>query len=195
MSKGLTFVPTTKFNVFTWIKDLNLFIRKLKWHKFYKTIDQTQAQELGIDPEDLPTVRELMGLLDESNGTGIGYTELKKKSVRMPPQMDCPEIDMFLKLASVALEKMDSDSRMTKGNFTKEEMNALLVLEKDDNIILKPSDKGGNLVIMSHKIYRDMCYALLNDRECYGILRGDPTEEFLTELEKLVIPALDRKLI
>lgn len=37
--KGLSFVPMSIFNTFTWVRELHLFVRKLKWHKFFKAKD------------------------------------------------------------------------------------------------------------------------------------------------------------
>lgn len=43
--------------------------------------------DLEVEPEDLPVVRDLVGLLDENDDTSSGYTDLKFKSTRMPPPL------------------------------------------------------------------------------------------------------------
>lgn len=55
-----------RFNVFTWVKDLNIFTRKLKWHKFFKVQKRNEALGLGIDPEDVSGVLALTELLEEN---------------------------------------------------------------------------------------------------------------------------------
>lgn len=87
LQKGLSFVPVTKFKAFTWIKDLNLFVRKLKWHKFMKNTDQQTCAQLGIECKDLPDVRILADLWEEgARAPGEGpFTSLKLKSKRLPP--------------------------------------------------------------------------------------------------------------
>lgn len=113
--------------------------------------------------------------------------------------MDCPEIDLFLKLVTAEFDKMvqNYDTYIPgKGkNLKKSEMEALLSLEKDDTIILKPADKGGNLVLMDHKKYTTMCHQLLRDRETYKVLSKDPTDDFLEELRGIVTKALDEGVI
>lgn len=200
LKKGLSFVPHNRFKAFTWIKDLNLFVRKLKWHKFFKNQDRNEADNLGIDLVDLQGIRDLSDLLgDNENAQARGYTTLKPKSTRMPPTMDCPEIDLFLKLVTAEFEKMDQNYDTyipgKNKNLKKSEMEALLSLEKDDTIILKPADKGGNLVLMDHKKYTTMCYQLLRDKETYTILGKDPTDDFLEELRGIVVKALDDGVI
>lgn len=76
-----------------------------------------------------------------------------------------------------------------------EETQALISLEKDDSVIMKPSDKGENLVLLNHEKYTGMCYQLLNHKNNYVILKEDPTRMFKEELESVVVDALDRGLI
>lgn len=48
LCKGISFVPPTRFYVFTWIKDLHLFVQKLKWRKFLTLNDRKLCRELGL---------------------------------------------------------------------------------------------------------------------------------------------------
>lgn len=82
-----------------------------------------------------------------------------------------------------------------KKNFRNPKMEASLSLEKDDSIILKPADKGGNLVLMDYIKYTTMCHQLLRDRKNYAILSKDPTDDFLEKLRDIVTDALDEGLI
>ncbi|XP_056425830.1 uncharacterized protein LOC130367436 [Hyla sarda] len=47
-------------------RDLHLFYRKLKWHKFHKQKERRECQELGIDVGDLFMTRTLAGLLEDN---------------------------------------------------------------------------------------------------------------------------------
>lgn len=38
LQKELGFVPTTRFDVFVWLKDIDLFVQKIKWRKFSNKI-------------------------------------------------------------------------------------------------------------------------------------------------------------
>lgn len=72
---------------------------------------------------------------------------------------------------------------------------ALCELEQDLSIVIKPADKGGNLIIMNHDSYREMCLKILKDPQGYRILDRDPSETFKSELGELLKLARDSKLI
>ncbi|CAJ0926641.1 unnamed protein product [Ranitomeya imitator] len=99
LSREVNFVPTNNFNCFEWVKDLNLFCRKLKWQKFFKHNTREECHELGLSDEDFEGYEALRGLLQENDhapGDGKGpFTTLKNKSVRMPPQGDTGNIELF----------------------------------------------------------------------------------------------------
>lgn len=95
----------------------------------------------------------------------------------MPPVGNDYTIDTFLRVVTRAIEDLDPNSlsQRVDYNLTQEENKALLALEQDSTIVLKPADKGGNLVIMSHEQYRKMCLKILTDPEKYKVLENDPT--------------------
>lgn len=77
--------------------------------------------------------------------------------------MDYSNLDIFQKVVTTALEKLASSSRRPFNNLNEGELQALLNLERDKSLIIKPSDKGGNLVLMDHEIYRKMTMDLLGE--------------------------------
>ncbi|CAJ0964821.1 unnamed protein product [Ranitomeya imitator] len=83
----------------------------------------------------------------------------------------------------------------TAYNLTNVEREALEALKGNDQVIIKASDKGGNLVIMDHKVYREMCYNILQDRSTYEILCSDPTGAYKTELKEVLDEALTNGLV
>lgn len=197
LKKGLGFVPTTRYDAFTWLKDIDLFLRKLRWKKFFKQHDDQTCHQLVISDEDLPGVRTLVELLDD-NTRGYGedpYTDLRPKSKQTPPLMDYSEIDIFQKVVSDELNTLSSTSPCLSSNLTSKEKNALVRLEKNNSFVIKQSDKGGNLVIMNHSIYKAIIRDLLSIEGTYRILDGDPSETFLSQLETLLVEALDEKII
>lgn len=118
LSRGLSFIPTTGFKTFTWGKDLNLFVRKCKWHKFYRMRNVAEAETLGLTREDLPGVKTVVDLLEESEGINkTGYNN---------PKLTCSE-----------LEEIGRKHRRVESNFSRNEIEALLSLEKDESIIIK----------------------------------------------------------
>ncbi|CAJ0945100.1 unnamed protein product [Ranitomeya imitator] len=83
----------------------------------------------------------------------------------------------------------------TDDNLTAKEREALDTLRKNDQLIIKPSDKGGNLVLMDHPEYRTMCTTILQDRTTYEVLEGNPLEDFKSELRLILEEAISHKLI
>lgn len=49
-------------------------------------------------------------------------------------------------------------------------------------IVIKTSDKGGNVVIMDHLQYREMCMSILSDKKAFNPLERDPTDIYKLEL-------------
>lgn len=144
LSKGLSFVPTTNFCLFTWTKDLNLFIRRLKWHKFFKDSDRQTCARLGLSEGDSTTLHSICELGEEgSRCPGQGpFTDLEPSSRKMPPPMNYECVDIFLQMVTNDLEQVEGISPR-HFNLSQAEMTALIALEKDKSIIIKSSDKGG----------------------------------------------------
>lgn len=184
LCKGLSFVPTPKFNNFNWTKDMCLFARKLRWQKYFCLKQKREAAELGIDPRRLEDVRLLFGIAESTVNTGKGpMTTFKNSSIKMPPQGDISAVDVFVDVLLRDLEHMRIHSRP---NCTQTELEAIQPLEQDENVVLKPSDKGGNIVLMNRDQYLLMCNALLNDVTCYETLPRDPTAQYQGQLREIL---------
>ena len=69
-------------------------------------------------------------------------------------------------------------------NLTVEQRNALNVLSNDKNIVIKPADKGGALVIMDKEDYEKACNAVLEDPEFYEELKEDPNPGYQEKVKQ-----------
>lgn len=67
----------------------------------------------------------------------------------MPPQGDISAIDVFVEVVLRDLKKLHTHPQ---SNCTSQELQALTALERDDSIVVKPSDEGGHTVILAHNI-------------------------------------------
>ncbi|KAM4038417.1 uncharacterized protein ACNLHF_016739 [Anomaloglossus baeobatrachus] len=197
LSKGLSFVPTERFDPFMWTKDLALFGRKLKWKKFFETTESSKYNSLGITPEDRETFDNLLELDNEGlRQPGLGpFTNLKKKSEKQPPRGDLDSVDIFLKVVAEDLRELSDMRSKVPPNLIKVEMDALMTLAKRKDLVFKPSDKGGNIVVMNHEMYQKMCYSILRDRDGYATLERDPTAEFSKTLIDILSDGLGDRLI
>ncbi|CAJ0967227.1 unnamed protein product [Ranitomeya imitator] len=197
LKKGLTFVPTMRFDPFTWIKDLNLFTRKLRWRNFFYKNDLQKCQQLGISAEDLNDFEILTELSEESSRVaGEGpFSDLKPTSSRMPPSCDFGSIDVFQKLVTDEINNIIPSFDSTHPNLTHLERKSLNDLKNNTSLVIKPSDKGGNTVIMDYEKYTEMCMSILSDVSSYEILKGDPTADYTAELSRLLTRAFESKLV
>lgn len=197
LQRGLSFVPTSRYNSFHWVKDINLFVRKIKWARFFENKDRERAHDLGLDQTDLVGLRILEELEEENEKVqGLGpFTDLKKKSKKYPPLDNTTHIDVFLELVIKELKELAVPKHGTTHNITRGELEALINLEKNKQLTFKPSDKGGNIVVMDYKKYREMCLDILKDSNCYRILAGDPTRSFLNDLQEILEWGLDRRVL
>ncbi|XP_056416091.1 tigger transposable element-derived protein 1-like [Hyla sarda] len=63
-------------------------------------------------------------------------------------------------------------------NLSTEEIRALDEIQHNNEIVCKPSDKGGNIVLMDKSYYKAMVMRLLNDKDTYRKLDHNPLQEF-----------------
>ncbi|KAM4663589.1 dynein axonemal heavy chain 17 [Discoglossus pictus] len=187
LSKGLTFVPTSKANIFTHIKDLNLFSRKLALHKFYKKKRDREIMSLGVPQDDIEIVQGLIELLEENCTPIIEPKKWKIKSTFTPPLKDYANIWVFLQQVSKDIEEIDYRSYKKEYNLTKPEYQALIELRDDVSLHIKPADKGGNIVLMDNDDYKEMCMRILKDKTTYNIITKDPTPEFKLRLKNILV--------
>uniref|UniRef100_A0A803K106 Reverse transcriptase domain-containing protein n=1 Tax=Xenopus tropicalis TaxID=8364 RepID=A0A803K106_XENTR len=78
---------------------------------------------------------------------------------------------------------------------SKIETAALVELQSMSNITIKPSDKGGAIVILDTDKYITEIERQLSDPSVYIRLRGDPTESFKRELNLMLQDAVQSNII
>ena len=80
-------------------------------------------------------------------------------------------------------------------NIAKHEIQSLHQLKTDNDLIVKPADKGGAIVIWPKDSYLKEAYRQLNDSNHYRRIPHDPTPEILTETKKLAYNLYKSKII
>lgn len=195
LQKGLSYTPTPQYNYFNWVKDVNLFARKLALHK-YHTIQDSNRYLHRREEEAIETLVQLA----TEHETGVvnltgPFSILKPRSQFTPPFSQYSNIDTFVQMVTCELRKLRPINPQVFGNLTPGEQSALKSLEDNNDLVWKPSDKGGNVVIMDKDDYTNMSLRLLNDSETYTFLSSNPTASFLHELKNILIGAKDDLLI
>lgn len=94
-------------------------------------------------------------------------------------------METFCRLVERDVEQLFSNPHPHNGmnNLTLSERQALDKLCKDKNIVVKPADKGGGLVIMPKTLYDQEVLRQLQDLSYYRALPTDPTSRFQKEIE------------
>ena len=70
------------------------------------------------------------------------------------------------------------NSQEPTSNITKQEIQVLAELKKDQERVVLTADKGVAIVIMDRKEYQDKAKALLEDQGTYQALKTDPTGRY-----------------
>lgn len=78
--------------------------------------------------------------------------KFKPKSQNFPDRMTCPAIWAFLDQSIKDIKHQEWQN--CTSNLTTNQLSALKRLQKWTDIIIKPFDKGGNIVVMSHVQYQ-----------------------------------------
>ena len=73
-----------------------------------------------------------------------------------------------------------------RNNLTPSERRAMRELSSNDNIVIKPADKGSAVVIMDRLDYLKIGYSQLSNKQFYKKLDTDPTEATRVEIQNVV---------
>ena len=74
------------------------------------------------------------------------------------------------------LKELDRPSTNTKKNLKKQEYQAMREMYNNNDIVVKPADKGGSIVIMNTTDYIAETDRQLNNPDHYEKLLEDPTQ-------------------
>ncbi|XP_073497333.1 uncharacterized protein [Phyllobates terribilis] len=174
LQKGLSFCPTPPFDTFLLEQELQRFYRTLR----LKVHFSTKGEHL-----DVP--------IDSHN---VEMFSLRGLQLRIPSHFQPPRtyhhvetyIDLVQKDINRCLHMIKRGDLHNKNNLNPEESMALSTLKKRQNLIIKPADKGGAIVIMDRTYYISEIHTQLNDRETYLPISQNPTSEVANLIKNLV---------
>lgn len=194
LSLGLSFCPSAALDKLSIVKDIFLFARRLFYKTiFWKgdeedplNLSEEENLDLSVHGELDPNIlQEILALLeaqetDETDPTeGTDYptalpsniSELikrkcKNKSDKFPSLKANPNLWMFVQQVVKEIGELKIKKQIPM-NLKTDQMEALNNLEKNHSIVVKPSDKGGNIVLMDKAKYETMCLKILNNTSWY----------------------------
>ena len=144
LNKGLNFIPTpSREHPSHILQDFLLFDRKLRLKYFF----MDKEIESNISPNDRPFKLT------------TGWT---------PPATQDLNFDNYRKFTHQELmQELSKAPKYQRFNLTKKERQAVKSLSQNPNIIIKPADKGGAIVIQDKQKYIEECLRQLNNTEHY----------------------------
>ena len=108
-----------------------------------------------------------------------------KPSTGWTPHIDRePALETYFKLLENATT--GHRNKKTRPNISRDESTAIRNLNNNKDIIIKPADKGGAIVLLNKEDYLREAYRQLSDSLTYKELNKDPTNKTNAEIIKLI---------
>ncbi|XP_069586465.1 uncharacterized protein [Ranitomeya imitator] len=172
------------------VKDLHLFARKLVLHKLHQ---KKNSDNILWTTEERETIAILNELCEESQPVASRSKFTLPKPKRFPPLNLFPEIETFVKVVTEDLRKIPVESQ--HDNLTRGQRQALTELRSLKQVLIKPADKGGNVVLWPTEMYEKEAFRQLRDEDTYRRLSFNPTSVFQAELYDILDEAFTDGLI
>ena len=157
LSKGLTFSPTPRPTTYNHIHSSFVKFRKNLYNRYHFRNKTSHIKH----PFKLPT-RFTHSLPDDSNLQ-----------------------EYISNVLSDLKDGYTKHVQSTRKNLSKHELQSINELKTDSDLIVKPADKGGAIVIWSKDAYLAEAYRQLNNNNQHKKLTYDPTDEILTQTKTL----------
>ena len=163
LDKGLKFAPKRNLSKFDTYVDIKKFTRKLNIKKYMLT-----------QPITYQAVPNMPGRVEHS--------QLRNKSLFNPQVVNNQHIEVFSKMVlkdldQLKVKKLPNPMAIHKG---------IKMLEENKEVIIRPADKGGAIVVLAKDYYYEELAKQLEDTNTYIKLRSNPTGEYKEELVDLI---------
>ena len=124
------------------------------------------------------------------NPTNNEIKKFHKKSNWQPPNLNYTPLNTYLTKVHTDIQTLMANPEENIQNLSKSEREAIISLRNKKDMIIKPADKGGKIVLWPRAAYLEEANRQLNDTDYYLLQHEDPTanlameiETFLTHLE------------
>ena len=173
LAKGTKFIPTPRqVDKERLTDDLQQFFRRIKLHYHFNNPDATIRSGDHVDVSD-----------DECDS--LKQYNAKKKKSNFTPKTTHPAIDSFIEHCTEEFEQMDL-CNPRKHNTSSEQEKALRSLLRRDDLVVKPADKGGAVVVMSRDFYVTEAKRQLEDGTFYQKEPGDLTSSNVDLMKEVI---------
>ena len=163
LNKGLKFVPLRKsIDEFQTLHDTDAFFRRLRLKAHFHDAEDNSSSEDDRSPTET--------LIDQLFPTKSTWTPLPGKY---------NALDYYINKCKHELSKINLKKTCSRPNLTKNELTALNNLKKRTDIVIKPADKGGCVVVWRRDLYvKEGASQLDESTNFYVQQKKDPTKAF-----------------
>ena len=169
LNRGLSFCPTKKMDKLQLCQDIRNFERRVRLREYF---DDNTSHDSQADSSTLSKPRS------------------KRKEGRdwTPPSNRNKYIDSFIDNVDKHLDSFlrSVDEENVADNLSAGDRRAIKSLQNNDDIIIKPADKGGAVTVQDKDNYTAEAQRQLSDDKFYTPLTSDPTTNFIKEAEDLL---------
>ena len=139
LNKGLKFIPL-KQNVdeFQSKHDTELFFRRLRLKAHFHSKDSEESSKESTD--------STASNAETDESTTINSL-FPTKSVWTPKPGKYSALDLYIDKCRYEISQIDFKAKCKRSNLTPQEWAALKHLKSRDDIVIKPADKGGRVVV------------------------------------------------
>ncbi|XP_075707213.1 uncharacterized protein LOC142741762 [Rhinoderma darwinii] len=205
LSKGFNYCINSEFDYTKFEIDLYKSIRKMNLHRVFSGNISTKMPPIGERKVTVGTLgfslndnfsaedRKMLHILMDVPIEEVDYEpqlynietfQGGKPSTFNPPLPAGSQLDLFQKEVLRDVKCLIYPSATP--NLSVDERKALKWLSSNKNVILKPADKGGNIVLLSKEYYIQEAHRQLDDKMVYEILKQEPTSLYLRLLRSLL---------
>ena len=169
LSKGSKFIPTPQEIDKERLDDsLRSFFRRVKLHAFFNDPNASIRNDPHMESDS-----------EEEDVTFKDYVAEKACSTFTPPADKVhPAVDTFIRRCNEEYENLDF-SLPSRSNVTHKQQKALRSILKRDDLVVKPADKGGAIVVLTRSAYVAEAERQLSDTTFY---RKDSEDLTITNL-------------
>ena len=165
LKKGLNYIPTRKHcDEYTARADCEKFYRRLRLKAHFSSLHESGA----MDPSQTSVRSE-----------DTTFESLKPKSSHWtPPPGKFGSLDYYITKCRSEVNRLNFKQRPVTDNLTPEERAALISLRQRPDIVIKPADKGGAVVVWDRNLYLQEADRQLSDTSFYKKLDRDFTMDY-----------------
>ena len=107
-----------------------------------------------------------------------------KKSNWIPRDGRFTPVDLFVKKCRVDIQKLNFNKSLKFSNLSKEEWTAHQNLKTRDDIVIKPAEKGGAVVVWRTNLYKQEAFRQLADTKFYAKVKKKTSHKRIKKLSK-----------